>query len=227
VVLLGVDTSGAQGSLALAKLDRKATQPHLIELKQVTWDKRASHSEVAIVELQKLLNHSQLDLGQVTHLVVNLGPGSFTGLRVGLNLVRTLAYSLNLQVATCSSLASLTFANCAHTRVPGSLFIALKAVQNYYYAAKYRWKSDRLETEMQPLSVTNEQLSELSRGCAKVWIQGSTPEFSVQSAAKDLVELWLAAENYRNFVQWKSVEPLYIRASEAEEKLKKQLLKPV
>src|SRR4051812_2307414 len=91
---LAVATSGVYGSLALAG-------------KQVMWDKKAMHSELATVKLQELLALANLTLKNLTHIAVNVGPGSFTGIRVGINLARTLAYGLSLPVAPFNSLALL------------------------------------------------------------------------------------------------------------------------
>ena len=90
MILLSVDTSGLEGSLALARLENG----QILNLHEAQWLKKAMHSEVATVKLQELLTASQTTLKDLTHLTVNVGPGSFTGLRVGLSLVKTLAYSL-------------------------------------------------------------------------------------------------------------------------------------
>ncbi|NJL25094.1 MAG: tRNA (adenosine(37)-N6)-threonylcarbamoyltransferase complex dimerization subunit type 1 TsaB [Calothrix sp. SM1_5_4] len=91
--LLAVATSGPEGSLALARFDAGG---NLVSSREVRWRKKAMHSELATVKLQELLRDANTPLADLTHLAVNIGPGSFTGIRVGINLARTLAYGLAL-----------------------------------------------------------------------------------------------------------------------------------
>jgi tRNA threonylcarbamoyladenosine biosynthesis protein TsaB len=220
MILLSVDTSGLSGSLAIARVDGSAVQ----DLHQVTWQKKAMHSEVATVQLQKLLKTASCELKTLTHLAVNIGPGSFTGLRVGMSLTKTLGYSLSLPVACLTSLEIL-----AHTHADDgeTIFVATKAVQNFFYAAAFEKSAAGLNTLLLPQSVTDNTLPNLAKGFTKVLIEGQTAGFTAHSEAKDLIALLARSHPPRQFLPWKNVEPLYIRASEAEEKLKKGLLKPV
>ncbi|XVJ50622.1 MAG: tRNA (adenosine(37)-N6)-threonylcarbamoyltransferase complex dimerization subunit type 1 TsaB [Vampirovibrio sp.] len=62
-------------------------------------DQQWTHSAVLVPLLQKALTHAGLDMDDLRHIYVNLGPGSFTGLRASLSLVRTLGQFLpNLQI---------------------------------------------------------------------------------------------------------------------------------
>src|SRR4051812_5424411 len=91
---LAIVTSGSTGSLALGHA-------------QVAWTKKAMHSELATVKLSELLNAGGRQLGEITRLAVNIGPGSFTGIRVGINLARSLAYGLGIPVASFNTLEVL------------------------------------------------------------------------------------------------------------------------
>lgn len=218
--LLCVDTSGTKGSLALAQIDNKKIQ----SLDQVEWTKKAMHSEVATVELELLLSRTNVGLKDLTHLAVNVGPGSFTGLRVGISLVKTLAYSLALPVCSVNALESLAF---SQTKFDEKIFVAIKAVQNFFYAAGFEKVNANLKTLLSPRSLDDSEVQRESASYTKVLIEGITPGFHPHSEAKHLVERIVASGFSLPFSDWKSVEPLYIRASEAEEKLKKGLLKPI
>lgn len=214
--LLAVDTSSVKGSVALAIESRS--------IEQFNWDKQASHSEVATKETQRLLETCQLQFKDLTHLSVNIGPGSFTGIRVGLNLVRTLAYSLELPIATFSTLELLAFKN---GRVGESLLIATKAVQNFFYVAGYRLLDSGLENTLTPTSFTIEDIEKNRSGYTKVLIEGVTPgleSYTNASLQIDMLRKWPEAIK---FFSWKNANPLYIRASEAEEKMRRGLLKPL
>jgi tRNA threonylcarbamoyladenosine biosynthesis protein TsaB len=183
------------------------------------------HSELATVELHLLLKEAGLTLADVTHLAVNVGPGSFTGLRVGISLVKTLAYTLRLPVYTANRLEILAATN---SRPLERVFVATKAVQDHYYAAGFDHSpAGVLNPILKPRSASAAELDRLSVACTKVLIEGRSQGFEPATQAKDLVEMFARAAFKRPFSDWKSVEPLYIRGSEAEEKLKKGLLRPV
>jgi tRNA threonylcarbamoyladenosine biosynthesis protein TsaB len=218
MILLTIDTSGLTGSLALTRFAQKQIHSEY----QVSWDKKAMHSELATVQLQELLRAAAIDLRQITHLMVNHGPGSFTGLRIGVSLTKTLAYALNLPVVVANKLEILAFREAA----VGKILIATKAVQNFYYVAGFHKTESGLSTVLAPHSLDGDQLPAVSAGYQTVFVEGLTAGFNFATEAKDLVTLLRGTEP-RQFLTWNSVEPLYIRASEAEEKLKKRLLKPL
>jgi tRNA threonylcarbamoyl adenosine modification protein YeaZ len=211
IKMLAVATSGGTGALAIGNT-------------QVVWDKKAMHSELATVKLEELLAQTQLKLSDLTHIAVNVGPGSFTGIRVGINLARTLAYGLGIPVASFNTLALLAAKNLQDGERG---LIALKAVQHYFYAAVYQRHADGLLGIHAPASYEHQHLAELGKSCTKVCIEGESTRFSTSTDALDLVH-WLERwPNSKHFFPWKEIKPLYIRASEAEEKLRKGLLKPL
>lgn len=220
MILLSVDTSGLKGSLALTRVTNGVAG----EVRQCVWTKKAMHSEIATVKLEELLAQAGVTLRELTHLAVNVGPGSFTGLRVGLSLVRTLAYALSLPVVELNSLEVQAF---THAKLGEKIFVANKAVQTFYYAAAFERSQIGVTTTLSPRSAEESELATLAQGCRHTFIEGKTPDFSAATEAKDLVSLLAASGFSKTFSDWKAVEPLYLRASEAEEKLKKGLLKPV
>jgi tRNA threonylcarbamoyl adenosine modification protein YeaZ len=235
MTLLAIDTSSATGSLAVAEVmaDNPAASKHQINsfrssIRSVTWEKRASHSEIATVKLSELLQIANLSIEDVSHFAVNVGPGSFTGIRVGLSLARSLAYSLGRPLAGINSLENLAL---AHGRDGDTVFVALKAVQNFFYCAAYRVENDRMKLVIPPQSAAQADLEHLSNGSTKVLIESITPEFVHESNAPGLLERIVRFQTSPTFSSmfstWNQVEPLYIRGSEAEEKLKRGLLRPL
>lgn len=204
-VIVAVDTSTAAGSVAVGSRIRR-------------WDKLAMHSEMATVEFQTILKDSGLQLTDIHAFAVNIGPGSFTGLRVGINLVRTLAYSLDKPVALFSSLEALAFANLAEG---DSAMIAIKAIQKFYYAGAFARTAGGMKTLVEPFSATLEE-ARGKAGALKILVEGESKPFQL-SDASTLVAMSANA----SFSSWKCVKPLYVRGSEAEEKLRKGLLKPL
>jgi len=66
-----------------------------------------SHSQVLLVMIQELLTQANLSLADIDCIAVNRGPGSFTGLRIGIAVAQGLAFAHNIPVVALSSLAIL------------------------------------------------------------------------------------------------------------------------
>jgi tRNA threonylcarbamoyl adenosine modification protein YeaZ len=147
--------------------------------------------------------------------LVNPGPGSFTGIRVGLNLARTLAFALDRPLASLDALTIL-----AHKYLkPGERgVIALKAVRNHLYVGGFARHADRLEVTDPPRSL--ERVDPRLSG-TEVRIEGETPDFDPHPRASDLLRASLDLPALTPFSDWDRAKPLYIRGSEAEEKLRK------
>lgn len=99
MICLGIETSGLDGSVALWR-DGAA-----IERKLATAGRR--HAQTLIAELRDLLADAAVPLADVDGVAVSIGPGSFTGLRVGVVAAKTLAYSRGLKVVAVDTLAAI------------------------------------------------------------------------------------------------------------------------
>ena len=64
-------------------------------------------SEYAIVYLQKLLQENHLKMSDFDEMVITIGPGSYTGVRVALTIAKTLNATMNIKVKTVSSLKTM------------------------------------------------------------------------------------------------------------------------
>jgi len=70
---------------------------------------RRRNAQIVISQLQELLKNLNWDLGDIDELIVNRGPGSYTGVRIALSVVRTIAQVLKLPIRCVTSLDVLAF----------------------------------------------------------------------------------------------------------------------
>jgi tRNA threonylcarbamoyladenosine biosynthesis protein TsaB len=112
-----------------------------------------THSERLMVAVDRLLQDCGWTLKDLDGLAVSVGPGSFTGLRVGIATIKGLALALSLPVApvpTLDALASaLPFAEAAVCPV-------LDARKGEVYLSCYRWQEDRMERQWEYLAISPE-----------------------------------------------------------------------
>lgn len=98
--IIGIETSGREGTLALRENGR------LLEVRDLAAEGRR-HAQTLVAELVELLTRHGHSLADCTAVGVSVGPGSFTGLRVGVVCARTLAYATGCRLAGVDTFAAV------------------------------------------------------------------------------------------------------------------------
>ncbi|MEA3504823.1 MAG: tRNA (adenosine(37)-N6)-threonylcarbamoyltransferase complex dimerization subunit type 1 TsaB [Bacteroidota bacterium] len=101
-LILSIETSTSILSVALAR-DGK-----VLEFKEV--DGRNSHSEYITLFIEEVLKLSGVTLNELDAVAVSGGPGSYTGLRIGVSTAKGLCYSKDIPLIAVSTLKSIAFA---------------------------------------------------------------------------------------------------------------------
>ena len=127
--VLAFDTCGETGTVALVDLINEATAVTCIS--QVELGGRAASSEL-VPAIHAMLRKAGLALGKLRALVVVNGPGSFTGVRVGLSTAKGLAHAAGIPIVAISRLAVLTGLSGTH----GDVLAVLDAGRNEFYARR-------------------------------------------------------------------------------------------
>jgi len=130
MLLLIVDTSGKNGSLALAKV---STIPAEIEIVESVPLAGGTFSAQLIPQVSALLAKHGYNKSDLAAFAVVSGPGSFTGLRVGLAAIKALAEVLREPIAPVSLLEAV--AESGRAREP--VLAALDAGREEIYAGEY------------------------------------------------------------------------------------------
>jgi tRNA threonylcarbamoyladenosine biosynthesis protein TsaB len=129
MLLLAVDTSGKHGSIALARCgDRPDCE--IIEVVPLTG---GTFSAQLVPEISQLLAKHEFSKSDIDGFAAASGPGSFTGLRVGLAAIKGLAEVLGKPIAAVSLLEAMAMA----AGVSGKVTAVLDAGRNEVYAGLY------------------------------------------------------------------------------------------
>ena len=108
--ILAIDTTGDTGSFALAD------GPRLIE--EVTLTVTDGFGQVLFGELEKLLARHDVAWSDITCFAAAAGPGSFTGVRVGLAAAKGLADAADAKIVAVSNLQALAYLGSGDLRAP-------------------------------------------------------------------------------------------------------------
>jgi len=225
--ILAIETSSRIGSAAVAQGRQILTaQRFTAGLK---------HGVELIPTIDALCRQVDWRARDIDCLFVSAGPGSFTGLRVGITFARTLA-----QVTDCLLVAVPTVdAIVENIRPllkphPGPITIAviLDAKRNQVYAAAFQWTGGKLHKTVEEHVVRPAEL--LQRLPQPIWVTGEGIDYhrqAVDQAKPTIVDksywppkaenvhacgLRLARQN--RFVQLEQLLPIYLRLPEAEER---------
>jgi len=129
MLLLATDTSGAHGSLALADC-RSNKDPAILELVPLT---AGAFSAQLVPQIAALLEKHGFTRHQLGGFAVASGPGSFTGLRVGLAAIKAFAEVLERPIAAVSLLEAVA----SESRTNGKILAALDAGRKEVYLGEF------------------------------------------------------------------------------------------
>lgn len=195
---------------------------------------KTTHSERLMSVVHQTLSQSGHTLEAIDTFAVAIGPGSFTGLRIGLSTVKGLSYATGRPLVTVPTLEAFAwnFAYCPHP-----VCLMLDARKGEVYAAVFRWVHDGFERVVEEVSVRPEDLLGELQGTVLFAGEGvvlyrekiadimgdraviASPEKMVPSPANvALLGLERAAKG--EFTGAATAVPFYIRKSEAEVKWK-------
>lgn len=93
-MILGIRTDKPEAELYLYK-DQALTD-------SLMWQAHRELSDTLLSKIDELLSSNAVQKNDLTGIIAYQGPGSFTGLRIGLSVANTLAYSLNIAVVAVS-----------------------------------------------------------------------------------------------------------------------------
>ncbi len=130
MLLLATDTSGKNGSIALARVTPGRSEVEVIEAVPLAGGTFSAQLVPQIAALLEKHGYRKTDLAG---FAVVSGPGSFTGLRVGLAAIKALAEVLHKPIAAVSLLEAVARSSQAHARV----FAALDAGRGEVYGGDY------------------------------------------------------------------------------------------
>src|SRR2546425_12334346 len=136
MLLLAADTSGKHGSIALARLPQQSTSHQnskQIEVIETVPLAGGTFSAQLVPQIAALLSKHGFKKEDIGAFAVVSGPGSFTGLRVGLAAIKALAEILGKTIATVSRLEALA----RSARIRGTVIAALDAGRGEVYAGIY------------------------------------------------------------------------------------------
>lgn len=173
--ILALDTTSNLGSVAL--LENETV------LKEISWENPSSHTALLPLQLKKILEQTKVPLDEMDFFAVAKGPGSFTGIRVGLAFVKGLTLLSEKPVLGISTLETL--GNISPIGLVGPI---LDARREQIFGALYRHSAEALEILIQEQAEFPEKFFEKIKNLQK-------------TESHPLVFLGNGAKKYADFIR--------------------------
>ncbi len=223
MLILGIDSTAVTASAALADIKDGVLQTYSV----FTAKNKMTHSENLLPMIDHVLNIYGADVSDLELLAVNAGPGSFTGVRIGVATAKGLAFAKSLPCAPVSTLESLA-QNL--DGIPGVVCPLMDARRNQFYCALFeggkRLAPDGCMTFDELYPILKEQTSPvtLCGDGAAVFARlcGDDMPFSLANPViREQNALSTAICGYRMLADGKTVSgkelrPVYLRVPQAE-----------
>lgn len=151
MLILGIDTSGKTASAALFDTDAETF------LAQSTLYTQKTHSQVIMPMVRDIISQTRKSMSDIDRIAVANGPGSYTGLRIGVAAVKAMCFALDRKCIGVSTLEGLAFNN---TTFHGTICSVMKARGELVYTCSYRSDGYFPEAICEEKIVSRDELAE-------------------------------------------------------------------
>lgn len=145
--ILSVDSSATVASVALCENGRL--------LAEYTLNNKNTHSETLLPMIESLLSFFSMEIGDVDLFAVSIGPGSFTGVRIGTATVKGLAFASDKPCVGVSTLEAIAYNLRFHK---GIVCPVMNARRSQVYTAIFRSDGEKLERLTEDLAISIAEL---------------------------------------------------------------------
>ena len=221
MLLLAIETSGKHGSIALARAGERSGDHKDVELIETAALAGGTFSAQLVPQIAALLSAHGFTKNDIGAFAIASGPGSFTGLRIGLAAVKALAEVLRKPIAPVSLLEACIFSSGAK----GKVIAALDAGRTDVYVGEYEVLGQAGQALRERILRRSEFISEADGGkvvtpdsvVAEVAVAAGLPVSTISPiSAADIARLGWRKILSGDTVSPEQLEANYIRRTDAE-----------
>lgn len=221
--ILGIDTSTKYAGVAVLEEG--------ILLAQSVMQFMASHSEKLLPEIAHILEIMNIPIETIDYYAITVGPGSFTGLRVGISTIKGLCFVTQKKVVPVSTLEVIAwqFPYCEYQICP-----MLDARKKEVFTALFKWENNKIQRIKEDSALGIDSVLEWIK--EKTVFVGSGSEIykekiteklgnnaiflpSVYSVPHPEIVAYIGLQRINEAINAKDLKPEYLRKSEAEIKM--------
>lgn len=225
--LLALDTSAKAGSVALIEDDKL--------LGRFFINTSLTHSQTIVPMIDSLLKTTNVSVEDIDVFAVSSGPGSFTGVRIGVSAIKGIAMAQNKKCASISTLEAMAYNYLQENIIVASVMDArCQQVYNANFSINNGVITRLCEDRALPIS---ELLTDLTQYNSKIVLVGDGAQLCYEEFKDKINNINLAPEHLRyqdavgvalvalqkEYVSASELMPTYLRLPQAERELKKRM----
>lgn len=218
-LVLGIETSSPKGSVAICDGKRLLTS--------AKFRTDRAHAKELLPAIKSLLNEQRATFSSLSLVAVDRGPGSFTGLRIGVVCAKFISYFASVPIVGVVSTDSIAEAYATNEKGDGRLVVLLDAYRGMLYSAVYEEGTKRTLLDVLPPDEVDRYIGSDAVLCGyglkrykEMLIKGGrrvAEDYDYPDA------YYVATVGLRRFREEgaddsETLAPLYLRLSEAEER---------
>lgn len=173
-------------------------------------------SKYTLPRIEEMLKVKNISIDDINLIIAVNGPGSFTGIRIGLTIAKTLAFSKNIPIITISSLEAMAYSSDGDYDY---IVPAIDARRDYLYASIYDTNNNNFIMNEKYISIDtlNIALDTLPSKICFITNDVIKAKYDVQPYDPKIEKIYKYIKN-REPVNPHSVDANYLKLTEAEEK---------
>lgn len=225
MLILGIDTSAKIASVALMEDGRL--------LAENTVYTTLTHSQIILPMVKRLLEDAGRDIKDVNAVAISAGPGSYTGLRIGIAAVKGMCMGLDIKAVGVSTLEALAYnLKC----VKADILSVMNARRDVMYFGHYCSDGDKITRKSDDTVCSTDTVADAVKGVdGDIWLVGDlaqnikeryfankdnvrvTPAFMANQRASLLCQY--AFENEDKLMSASALDAIYLQVTKAEKDL--------
>ena len=229
--ILAIETTGPQASAAI--INEKG------EVREEISERTLSHLQNLVPMVDSVLTKSDLTIKDVDYIAVSQGPGSFTGIRIGVSTGRALAQGANKPLLGIPTLKAFAYNLEGCTDLICPIFDARR---DQVYGGIYHWEGEDLVQDLEDgaydvpeFTVKAKELCETAGKALRLFGDGTkkyghlfenaniAPDEVLLQRASSVAKLALASLKDNAACSYNDLKPVYLRQAEAQRKLEERL----
>ena len=229
MLILAVEASAKSASVALAE-DEKL-------IAQYSQCSGLTHSRTLLPMIEDLLKNTEKRLSDIELFAVSHGPGSFTGIRIGVSTVKGLAWAGEKPCVGVSTLEAMAWHGILFD---GIICPVMDARRSQVYNALFKSENGRIERLCRDRAIALSELAQELKGMnERVFLVGDGAEMSFEYLTQAGIDCVLAPQNVRYQSAWgvamasigktpgsaDELLPVYLRLSQAERERQERMNK--
>ena len=170
-----------------------------IVVDKICYEAWQRQSEMMVTEVDNILKRNGIDKSQLDGVIVGVGPGSYTGVRIGVTIAKTIAYALKIKLYGKSSLSLLK-----HREIPTICVFNARSGRSYFgvYQGQKVLEKD-VVTE-------NEKVLDYIKAHPDYLVNGDTYQLGLDSGELDIIENLAETSNLVEVDPFK-LNPVYLK----------------